>query len=191
MIGKDILAAIVYSSVLALGVSGSAIAQGSAATQQGETMVQGASATQDEAVAPAMGHGLVGTAVRNSQGNELGEIGNILATQDGRIDAIILEAGGVLGLGATKFVVPWQRVQFASGQEGGQAYVIVDVPADQLEAEFSRFEATSSPANGTDTGSGMGAGTTGGMDDGSSQSQQMQQAPASEPSNGSQPRQGF
>lgn len=149
MIGKQFLAAIAYSSVLALGISGSAVAEDYSATQQGEPgMAQGGGATRDEAGAPAMDHGLVGMPVRNGQGKELGEVANILATKGGRIDAIILEAGGVLGVGATEYVVPWDRVQIASGQ-GGQTYVMVDVPADKVEAEFSRFEAA--PATGTGT----------------------------------------
>lgn len=144
MNGTHMLAAIVYSSVLALGVSGAAIAQDdtakkavqrgslnvhqSADTRQGETEVtQGGSATQDLVVVPAMDRApLMGMAVHNGQGKELGEVTDILATKDGSIDAIVVKSGGVLGLGETAVVVPWNHAQIASGQDG-QTYVIVDV----------------------------------------------------------------
>lgn len=90
MNGTHMLAAIVYSSVLALGVSSAAIAQDdtakkavqrsslnvhqSADTRQGETEVtQGGNATQDVVVVPAMDRApLMGMAVHNGQGKELG-----------------------------------------------------------------------------------------------------------------------
>lgn len=205
MTGKHVLTAAIYSSVLVLGMTGSAIAQDSAAkqgatgsagaqggaptqqqgaanqqkgeaTQPGGTTAQSDTATQPGATTggtgmaqggdaaqgaggPALETGLVGMEVRNGQNEVIGEVANVLVTQDGRIEAILLGAGGVLGIGEDQYVVPWDRVQAATGQ----GYVRVDVPADQVEAEFSLFEPQPAPAGagagaGTGTGTGMGSG---------------------------------
>ena len=55
---------------------------------------------------------LIGMHVRDRSDRSIGEIDNMLVTRDGRVTAVIVSAGGVLGLGETYFRVPWNQVRF-------------------------------------------------------------------------------
>ena len=79
---------------------------------------------------------LVGRKVQNLQGELLGEVNNLLVTSDGRIDAVVLGRGGLMGIGQDHYKVPWSRVQW----EAGSRYLTVDVPRESVAVEFSAFE---------------------------------------------------
>ncbi len=79
---------------------------------------------------------LVGMDVRNNQGDDLGKISNLIVDPNGQIAFVVLEEGGVGGLGAHKYSVPFDRVQLSKATN----VAIVNVPKDQISSEFSAFE---------------------------------------------------
>ena len=51
---------------------------------------------------------LIGKSVTNQQGEELGELQEIVFDKQGKINYIILSKGGVLGMGGELIPIPWQ-----------------------------------------------------------------------------------
>src|SRR5919197_3144866 len=54
---------------------------------------------------------LIGASVRNSQGESLGKIDElVIDPHDARIKAAVVSVGGVLGLGAKNVAIPWEKL---------------------------------------------------------------------------------
>lgn len=76
--------------------------------------------------------------VIGSEGEEIGDIENILVSEEGRLLAVILEMGGFLDLGDTHIMAPWDQVEMASDLS------TITAPANQDNAEeYSMYGATS------------------------------------------------
>lgn len=76
----------------------------------------------------------IDTDVYGQDGEDIGEIENLVVGAEGRIQKIIVEAGGVWGIGTTHFGVPWDQVQI------GQNLERVTVPVNEENVEdFSLF----------------------------------------------------
>lgn len=76
---------------------------------------------------------IIGQDVKNKQGEELGEISNLVIDPSGRVTYAILSTGG---LGGKDYAVPWNRVQVSPDME----QVTLDVQKNRLASEFSAFE---------------------------------------------------
>ena len=71
-----------------------------------------------------------GTAVHNAAGEKLGTIDNIMIDKpSGKVAYAVLAFGGILGMGKDRRAIPWEVLQYDTG-EG--AYVI-NVDADRLK----------------------------------------------------------
>lgn len=79
---------------------------------------------------------IVGRPVQNLQGQLLGQVDGVLVSVDGRVQAVVLATGGLLGWGQDRYEVPWARVHW---QHDGD-YLTLDVGSEQVKAEFSAFE---------------------------------------------------
>lgn len=76
------------------------------------------------------GSSLIGMDVKNPQGEELGEVSElVLDPKDAKLKHIVISTGGVLGLGAKKVAVPWDQVKPASDE---QAFVVT-MTTDELQ----------------------------------------------------------
>jgi sporulation protein YlmC with PRC-barrel domain len=68
------------------------------------------------------GSRLIGMDVKNSQGQGLGEVTElVLDPQDGKIKSVVISTGGVLGIGAKRVAVPWNQVKPATDE---QAFIV-------------------------------------------------------------------
>jgi len=90
---------------------------------------------------------LMGSSARTSDGEEVGNIEDILIDSDGQIKAIVVGVGGFLGIGAKDVAISWDHVSVAPDADNGAAtlspndFVIqVNVTEDQLRdaPEFDR-----------------------------------------------------
>lgn len=79
---------------------------------------------------------LIGMSVRNGSGEELGEISKIILDGNGQATHVVLSSGGVLGVAADEYVVPWNQVQLSQGRD----HALIDVQKNALSSEFSAFE---------------------------------------------------
>ncbi|MBD2750329.1 PRC-barrel domain-containing protein [Microvirga sp. BT688] len=56
--------------------------------------------------------------VYGANGQQLGEVENILVGPDGQITAIVIKGGGFLGISDAAFRVPWNKVDMTAAQDG-------------------------------------------------------------------------
>jgi sporulation protein YlmC with PRC-barrel domain len=64
------------------------------------------------------GSQLIGMDVKNPQGEDLGEVSElVLDPREGKIKSMVISSGGMLGIGAKKVAVPWNQVKPASDEE--------------------------------------------------------------------------
>jgi hypothetical protein len=98
------------------------------------------SRTKSDTIVPIPGTGtaevkgaqLIGADVVTTTNDKLGEVDEVLVTTDGRVNAVIVATGGVLGLGERKVVLPWERLRFSS--QGSDLVVKTDVSRETLNA---------------------------------------------------------
>jgi len=73
---------------------------------------------------------MIGFGVRNPQDEDLGKIDDLMIdTAEGRVAYAVLSFGGLLGLGAKQFAIPWDALSIHPNEE----YFIMDVPKEKLE----------------------------------------------------------
>jgi sporulation protein YlmC with PRC-barrel domain len=68
--------------------------------------------------------------VRNQQGQDLGQIEDLVVTQDGRISYIIVSQGGVMGIGDKLTPIPFRNAQFDQQQD---AVILSNIDKQKLE----------------------------------------------------------
>lgn len=75
---------------------------------------------------------IIGASVKNSQGENLGKIDElVIDPHDARIKAAVVAVGGVLGIGAKSVAIPWEKVTMGSGAD--RDAVVVAMGKDELE----------------------------------------------------------
>jgi predicted outer membrane protein/sporulation protein YlmC with PRC-barrel domain len=104
-------------------------------------------ADQAEATSPGMAQGgqqepmqprlmadqvgrLIGTNAVTENGEDIGEVQNLLVNSQGQVEALIVEWGGFLGIGAQTAAVPWDRTELT---QGGDRLVIA-MTREEMEA---------------------------------------------------------
>lgn len=98
------------------------------------------SKTRSDTIVPIPGTGtaevkgarLIGADVVSSGNDKIGNVDEVLVTTDGRVNAVVVAMGGVLGLGERKVVLPWERLRFSS--QGSDLIVKTDLSRDTLNA---------------------------------------------------------
>ena len=76
---------------------------------------------------PAEADAIMGRQVVTSDGEEGGEVSDILITSDGQVEALLIKRGGALGLGGTQVAIPWTEVQLQGDQ------IVVNATRDEME----------------------------------------------------------
>lgn len=84
---------------------------------------------------------LIGASVYSYDNDNLGEIGEIVLTDDGKTDAIVIDVGGFLGIGEKPVAVAFDDLEFRA-DENGNLYVYTKFTEEQLEsaAEYKEDE---------------------------------------------------
>ncbi|WP_116087435.1 PRC-barrel domain-containing protein [Tropicimonas sp. IMCC34011] len=66
--------------------------------------------------------------------DDIGEVGDVILSQDGSTEAIILDIGGFLGIGERNVAVSLDQIQFvADDNDPGDYFLVVNATQDQLE----------------------------------------------------------
>jgi hypothetical protein len=84
---------------------------------------------------------LLGIGVYGINDEPIGNISNTLLNPDGSIDAVIVDVGGFLGLGAKPVAVGFDNLTFSSDTTGAR-YLFINASRDQLEAQTAYDPAT-------------------------------------------------
>ncbi|KKC41100.1 hypothetical protein WH87_01670 [Devosia epidermidihirudinis] len=77
---------------------------------------------------------LSGIPVYGINDEQIGTIGNVVNHSDGTIDAVIVDVGGFLGLGAKPVAVGYDNLAFSTDTSGNR-YLFLNTTRDQLEAQ--------------------------------------------------------
>jgi hypothetical protein len=85
-----------------------------------------------EQVAPVELTGMVGHAVVDAGGSELGRIVDLLTDGQGRVRAVVIDVGGFMGLGNRKVAVAWSALRFAAGEKGPVISIVI--PPDRIKS---------------------------------------------------------
>jgi sporulation protein YlmC with PRC-barrel domain len=84
---------------------------------------------------------LVGTTVYGTNDANVGEIGDVVLTQDGKADAVIIDVGGFLGMGEKEVAVGMDKLAFMTDSDGNK-YLYTNFTKEQLEAQPAYDKAT-------------------------------------------------
>lgn len=77
---------------------------------------------------------LMGTTVYGPNDQTVGEIGDIALSKDGKVDAIIVDVGGFLGIGEKEVAVAMDNLQFMQ-DANGSLYLYTQFTEDQLKSQ--------------------------------------------------------
>jgi len=77
---------------------------------------------------------LVGTTVYGANDENIGEINDIVLSQDGKVDAVIIDVGGFLGIGEKPVAVGFDKLTFMA-DKNGKKYLYTKFTKEQLEAQ--------------------------------------------------------
>jgi sporulation protein YlmC with PRC-barrel domain len=77
---------------------------------------------------------LTGTTVYGANDENIGEISDIVLTQDGKVDAVIIDVGGFLGIGEKPVAVGFDKLSFMTDKSGNK-YLYTTFTKEQLDAQ--------------------------------------------------------
>ncbi|MGJ8624705.1 MAG: PRC-barrel domain-containing protein [Yoonia sp.] len=77
---------------------------------------------------------LTGARVYGSNDEDVGEISELLVTDEGKLDRAIIDVGGFIGLGEKSVAVAMDELQFLREDDGDDIRVYIDATQDALEA---------------------------------------------------------
>jgi sporulation protein YlmC with PRC-barrel domain len=69
--------------------------------------------------------------VYDNQNNKIGDVKDVLLDKEGRVSAVIVGVGGVLGLGAKDVAVPFNALKLA--EKDGDRYLVMNTTKEALE----------------------------------------------------------
>jgi len=84
---------------------------------------------------------LVGTTVYGANDVNVGEIGDVLLTADGKIDAYLVDVGGFLGMGEKEVAIGSDNLSFMTDNDGNK-YLYTTFTKEQLDAAAAYDKAT-------------------------------------------------
>ncbi|RWP02418.1 MAG: PRC-barrel domain containing protein [Mesorhizobium sp.] len=84
---------------------------------------------------------LVGTTVYGANDVNVGEIGDVVLTGDKKVDAVIIDVGGFLGVGEKEVAIGMDNLKFMTDKDG-KRYLYTNFTKEQLEAQAPYDKAT-------------------------------------------------
>ena len=109
-------------------------ADGQVTTDQMETGAIDRSTLQDRPLDQIRAEDFVGTTVYGANDEQVGEIGDVVLSQDGQVDAVLVDVGGWLGMGTKEVALGMDNLQFMS-DEDGDLYLYTNLTKEQVEAQ--------------------------------------------------------
>jgi len=83
---------------------------------------------------------MIGAAVQNQSGEELGDVNDLIIGQNGDITGAVIGVGGFLGMGEKNIAVPYSSISATS--EDNETVILVNATKEELQAapDFSNEE---------------------------------------------------
>jgi len=112
-----------------------------AGTDQTRTAAIDRSTLQPMAAEELTAENIIGSTVYGNNEENVGEVGDLVMSQDGQIDAVIIDVGGFLGIGEKEVAIGMDNLEFMT-DENGNRYLYTPFTQEQLEAQPAYDEAT-------------------------------------------------
>ncbi len=113
--------------------AGQMAAQAPAADANSTTIIPNAADLVPVDVAAISAKDLMNATVYSVTNENVGEVGDVILAQDGRIDAVVLDVGGFLGLGEKPVAIGFEGLDIRKDTNGA-LFVYTKFTKDQLEA---------------------------------------------------------
>jgi sporulation protein YlmC with PRC-barrel domain len=84
---------------------------------------------------------LMDTTVYGANDESIGEISDVVMSQDGKVDAVVVDVGGFLGMGEKKVAIAFDKLQFMADKDG-KKYVYTPFTKEQLDKQTAYDEST-------------------------------------------------
>ncbi|WP_102224182.1 PRC-barrel domain-containing protein [Acidimangrovimonas sediminis] len=68
--------------------------------------------------------------------DDVGQVGDVILTKEGKVDAVLVDVGGFLGIGSHTVALSWDALQWkmpANAKSTSDSYLVVNASRDQLE----------------------------------------------------------
>jgi sporulation protein YlmC with PRC-barrel domain len=85
---------------------------------------------------------LIGTRVVGPDDDQIAEVGDLVLTEDGQVDAVLVDFGGFLGIGEKRVAVAMDNLQFLSDENGNRYVFLESITKEQLDAAPAYDEVT-------------------------------------------------
>lgn len=92
------------------------------------------------------------SAVTNRQGEDIGNVEDVLITREGRVSAVVVSVGGFLGIAQKNVAIAWNQVVLQRGEQGEGYIVQINVNRGSLE-NAPEFDTDSLDGGDADLGS--------------------------------------
>jgi sporulation protein YlmC with PRC-barrel domain len=115
-------------------------AEAPAATDTTETAAIDRSTLKEVNAMELRSEDFVGTTVYGADDANVGEIGDVVLGQDGKVDAVIIDVGGFLGVGEKEVAVGMDNLAFMADEDGDR-YLYTKFTKEQLDAAPAYDEA--------------------------------------------------
>ena len=116
-------------------------ANDNASTDTTQTAAIDKSTLTETASADIRAEELVGTTVYGANDEDGGEIGDVILSQDGKVDSVIVDVGGFLGMGEKEVAVGLDNISFMTDADGNN-YLYTNFTKEQLESQAEYDEST-------------------------------------------------
>lgn len=85
---------------------------------------------------------LIGTRVVGPDDQQIAEVGDLILTEDGQVDAVLVDFGGFLGIGEKRVAVGMDNLEFLTDEAGNRYVFLQSITREQLDAAPAYDEAT-------------------------------------------------
>ena len=114
---------------------------GAAATDTTQTASIDKSTLTEMPMGGIRGEDLKGATVYGADDAKIGEIGDVVLTPDSKPDAVIVNVGGFLGIGAKEVAVGMDKLKFMTDKDG-KKYLYTNFTKEQLQAQTAYDKGT-------------------------------------------------
>jgi len=88
---------------------------------------------------------LIGNNVYGGNGQDIGEVNDVLINRNGQVAALVLDVGGFLGIGGSQVAVPMQSVQFSQAGTTGTGATGSDQLPDRITINVTKQQLETAP----------------------------------------------
>jgi len=104
------------------------------ATDNTQTASIDRSTLKDQPIDQIRADDFIGTTIYGADDAKVGEVGDVVLSQDGKVDAVLVDVGGFLGMGEKEVALGMDNLHFMT-DENGKLYLYTSLTKDALEAQ--------------------------------------------------------